>query len=55
MRAAMRRAAAALVAASIAACASLPAPVADEVPAFELSGRVAVRYGAEAAGRASRS
>jgi outer membrane lipoprotein LolB len=36
-----------------AGCATLPAPVATEPPAFELSGRVAVRYGADSAtGRA---
>ncbi len=47
----MRRAVAALALALLAACASLPPPT--EVPSFELSGRVAVRYGKEAAsGRA---
>lgn len=49
----MRRTAAALLAALAAGCASLPAPSPTEAPAFELSGRVAVRYGAESAsGRA---
>ncbi len=47
----MRRAVASLAAALLAACASLPPPT--EAPTFELSGRVAVRYGKEAAsGRA---
>ena len=53
MREAARRVAAACAAALVGACASLPAPIPDQVAAFELSGRVAVRYGAEAAsGRA---
>jgi outer membrane lipoprotein LolB len=48
-----RACAAALVAVVATACASLPAPVPTETPAFEISGRVAVRYGAESAtGRA---
>ena len=47
-----RRIGPALLAALLAACATLPAP-SEETPAFELSGRVAVRYGGEAAsGRA---
>jgi outer membrane lipoprotein LolB len=53
MRGVSRRLAAACAAALVSACASLPAPMPDQVSAFELSGRVAVRYGAEAAsGRA---
>jgi outer membrane lipoprotein LolB len=53
MRRAMRGAAAACAAALLSACAALPPRLQDQVPAFELTGRVAVRYGAEAAsGRA---
>lgn len=49
----MRALAAACAALAIAGCASLPAPTATEAPAFELSARVAVRYGNESAtGRA---
>jgi outer membrane lipoprotein LolB len=45
--------AAALAAVFVSACASLPAPVSTDKPAFEISGRVAVRYGGESAtGRA---
>ncbi len=49
----MRAMAAGCVAVFLGACAALPARLPDQVPAFELSGRVAVRYGDEAAsGRA---
>jgi outer membrane lipoprotein LolB len=49
----MRRRLASLAAVLVSACATLPPPSPTDVAAFELSGRVAVRYGAEAAsGRA---
>lgn len=49
----MRALAAGAAAALLSACAALPPPFPDEAPAFELSGRVAVRYGTESAtGRA---
>jgi outer membrane lipoprotein LolB len=52
-RAARRLAAAALAAGLVSACASLPPPQSSVKPTFEMSGRVAVRYGGESAtGRA---